>query len=435
MFAFFGKIIKWLVLLLVCSIASFFLLNQFDQSLQPGAAALLRTAPSQVPVQQNAYFTLIGLRAPSDVSPAEWGMKLANNAVTETTAETDKAVCDLEQQHCLRLARVSPEILRAALARESLLQSRYLAARQFPAFEEVLESDAMPNFSAAFRAQSLRHAQIALWLEAGKIAPLTAELQADMAFQRRGLRGVHSLVGKMVLLSALQRDYVLLADLLRAHPERMAAQRAQVMAMLQPLAAEEQEMLSVVRAEFRGLAGLVNALRHQSFPAGLGASPTWLAALKGYVFLPKATINRLYAFEQADEILASASARQFATTQQQMADRQADLARRSWRDIYNPLGLDVIALARVDYQHYLRRPLELNLFIQMLLLQQQLLEQHVLEANIAGFLAQSALRNPFNGDAIGWDAQRHELFIELERAAIQQTRFGYGRGRIAVPLS
>lgn len=435
MFAFFGKIIKWLVLLLVCSIASFFLLNQFDQTLQPGAAALLRTFPSQVPTQQNAYFTLIGLRAPSNVSPSEWGLKLANNAVTETAAETDKVVCDLEKQHCLRLARVSPEILRAALARESLLQSRYLAARQFSDFEEVLESDMMPNFSAAFRAQALRHAQIALWLEAGKIAPLVVELQADMAFQRRSLRGARSLIGKMVLLSALQRDYVLLADLLRAHPERMATQQAQVMAMLQPLAVDEQAMLPVVRSEFRALAGLINALHHRAFPAELTAAPSWLATLQGYVFLPKATINRLYRFEQADERLARVPPAQFFTTQQQVAAAQADLGQRTWRDIYNPLGREVIALARVDYQQYLRRPWELNVFIRLLQLQQQLTNRHIPDAEIATFLAQNALRNPFDDGAIGWDVQRRELFVELDHAAIQQQRFGYGRGRIALPLN
>ena len=435
MFAFFGKIIKWLALLLVCSIASFFLLNQFDQPLQTGAAALLRPIPRQIPDQQNAYFTLIGLNAPSNINAAEWGMKLVQNQVTETSPETDKVVCDFEKQHCLRLARQSPERLRAALAREQLLQSRYLAARQYSGYAEVLETDVLPNFSAAFRAQALRHAQIALWLETGQIAPLVAELQADMAFQRRGLRGARSLIGKMVLLSALQRDYVLLADLLRAHPERMTTQRAQVAAMLQPLAAEEQDMLPVVRAEFRALAGMVSSLRHHSFPAELDVAPSWLGALKGYVFLPKATINRLYGFEQTDETLARVPAQQFSATQQQMMATQAGLVRRTWRDIYNPLGLDVIALARVDYQHYLRRPLELNVFIRMLQLQQQLVEQHVPEANIAGFLAQSTLRNPFDGEAIGWDARQRELFIELDRAAIQQSRFGYSRGRIAVPLS
>ncbi|MDD4964116.1 MAG: hypothetical protein PHI11_09400 [Gallionella sp.] len=440
-----GNVIKWIVATLVLLTILFFILNHIDESLQPDAEKLLHPSLLEVPPEKNAYFTLIGLTAPSGVNAAEWGLKTsqAHRLYTPPILSNDP-VCDLEAQHCLRLANQHPEQLQQALAAQPELVARYIAARQFPQFSESTGKqsiDPYPNFSAAFRAQTLRHAQIALWVEAGKMDAVLAELTEDMAFQRRCLTGAQTLIGKMVTLAALQRDYVLLADLMRAKPSEMAAQQAKVHALLIPLTATERDMLPAIRHEFRMLSAALRSFKYESLREEWAQAAVWIdtirAPLMENLLLRNASINRLYQLEQADEALARALPQHFAQKQAEARALSIQLSDVDWRYIYNPVGKWLVELSRVDYHRYIRRPHELDAFIRLMILQQQITDMNITEANLPAFLNNSApeLHNPFNGQPVSWDADRHELFIELAGGALQYKRYGKNRQRIALPLA
>jgi hypothetical protein len=438
-----GKTIKWLVFSLVLCVVALFLINQFDETLKPEVSVLLQSPPSRVLSAQNAYFALIGLSAPSGVSPADWGQKLSQTPAlhNQSAVSTAKPICDLEAHHCLRLARQQAALLQKALLEHQTLHARYLSARQLPLFEEISGksiNDPLPNFSTMLRAQMLCHAQIALWIEDKKITEALTELQRDITFQRRSLAGSQTLIGKMVALAALQRDYVLLADLMREQPSLMAGQGVQVRALLQPLTENEQSLLPAVRHEFRMSVGLIQHFHFRDVQADLGRTPTWFDAVRAPVIehflLPNASINQLYQLEQADELLAHAASGDFQRIFDQSIAVTNQLAEQHWRDVYNPVGKWLIALSRGDYSRYLRRPLEMNAFVHLLTLQQDIIDQHISDKAIPAFLAAHSLRNPFDGQAVEWDAPRHELFIRIDATAIQYKRFGKGHQRISVPL-
>lgn len=439
MFKTVGKIIKWLAISLVLCIAAFLLLNQFDETLQPGAAALLQPTASLVDPQHNAYFTLIGLSAPSGVDATTWGLKVAKLTHLEPLAQSplSKPICDLDAQHCLRLAKQQPDLLQKALLDQQLLQTRYLTARQFAQFEESVwqtATDPLPNFSAAFRAQTLRHAQIGLWVEAGNVSAVLDELAADIAFQRLRLAGSKTLIGKMVSLAALLRDYTLLADLMREKPALLAGHSTHITALLQPLTATERTMLPAVQHEFRVFAGAVRSFRYDFMRSELGYSAhtfdALLNPLADSLLQPNATINRLYRLEQTDEALAMATPAQFAQAHSATQDLVMQFSESRWDRFYNPVGKILIDIGRADYHRYLHRPLEINAFIYLLSLHQQILDQKIPDTAIPAFLA----AHPFEGKAVAWDAPRHELFIPTENSAMQYARFGKGHHRIAVPL-
>lgn len=439
------KVAKWIIAALLLLVAVFFIVNHLDETLQPNAEQLLQPQLVQIPPESNAYFTLIGLSAPSGVSAAEWGMKISQgNKVHTPPALSNDSVCDLEEHHCLRLAKQHPEQLQQALIAQAELATRYVAARQFPQFAESSGKqnlDPFPNFSAAFRAQALRHAQIGLWVEAGNIDAVMTELTEDMAFQRRCLAGAQTLIGKMVTLAALQRDYVLLADLVREKPAEMVAQQTRVRALLTPINTAERDMLPAIRHEFRMLSNALRSFKYDLLREEWGQPAVWIDAIRAplmeNLLLRNASINRLYQLEQADEALAQAAPQSFALKQAEAQALMIQLSEVDWRYFYNPVGKWLVDLSRADYHRYILRPLELDAFIRLLTLQQQVTAQNITDADIPQFLTSkvATLPNPFNGQAVGWDATRRELYIPTEASPLQYKRYGKNRQRIALPLA
>lgn len=429
------KLIKWSIATLLLLIALFFMLNQFDEKLQPEAELLLKPRQTQIPPEKNAYFSLIGLAAPSGVSAASWGLKISqSNASQDKQPAAAKPLCDLEEHHCLRIARQYPQQLQDALLKQQELTARYLSARQLPQFVED-GINPYPNFSAAFRAQTLRHAQIGLWAAAGQMDAVWAELAEDMAFQRRNLAGAQTLIGKMVSLSALQRDYVLLADLVHEQPDARAS------ALLTPLTPAEQDMLPAIQHEFRLASNDLRAFKYDLMREESGQTASWMdfirAPLMEHLLLRNATINRVYQLEQADEALARALPTDFAHKRAEAQALTARFAVVNWRNVYNPVGKWLIDYGRADYHRYIRRPVELDAFLRLLTLQQQIISLDISANDIPHFLASSAteLHDPFTGQAVAWDAVHRELFIATDNSPLQYLRFGKNRQRIALPLS
>ena len=427
------KITLWSIATLLLLIALFFMLNQIDEKLQPEAEKLLQPRQIQVPPEKNAYFSLIGLSAPSGENAAAWGMKISqSNVPQDKQSKAAKPLCDLEEHHCLRIANQYPKQLQHALLQQQELTNRYLSARQLPQFAESGDNP-YPDFSAAFRAQTLRHAQVGLWVAEGKMDAVWVELAEDMAFQRRNLAGAQTLIGKMVSLSALQRDYVLLADLMRTQPN------ARVSTLLAPLTLAERDMLPAIQHEFRLSAASLRAFKY--VPEEWGHAASWIdfirAPLMKNLLLRNASINRIYQLEQADESVAQASPQNLAQKRAEAQALMTQLAKINWRNFYNPVGKWLIDLNRADYHRYIRRPWELNAFMRLLTLQQQIIEQNISANDIPQFLARSTveLHDPFTEKAVAWDAAQHELFIATDNSPLQYLRFGKNRQRIALPLS
>ncbi len=145
----------------------------------------------------------------------------------------------------------------------------------------------------------------------------------------------------------------------------------------------------------------------------------------------------MYQLEQADEALARTLPQNFARKQAEVHALSMQLSEVNWRYLYNPVGKWLIDLSRMDYHRYIRRPLELDALIRLMTLQQQIMVLGIADADMPKFLAShlASLPNPFSGQAVGWDGERRELYIQTDDSPIQYLRFGKNRQRIALPLT
>ena len=70
----FLKFIQWASAVAGVILASFLVVNAFDEDLEPGALAIIHAQPKIKP-EKNAYFYLIGLSAPQGREPSEFGQQ------------------------------------------------------------------------------------------------------------------------------------------------------------------------------------------------------------------------------------------------------------------------------------------------------------------------------------------------------------------------
>jgi len=95
------KFLKWTGITLGVLLALFIGINAFDEALDPGAAAILNAQAKSKP-EENAYFFAVGLRAPLDRAPGDFGQECVARLVNisksynETVAlfSSGKSGCD-----------------------------------------------------------------------------------------------------------------------------------------------------------------------------------------------------------------------------------------------------------------------------------------------------------------------------------------------------
>ena len=84
----FLKFLKWTGISLGVLLALFIGINAFDETLDPGAAAIIN-AQSKIKPEENAYLSLVGLRAPPDRAPGEFGLECITRLVAASKSHKE----------------------------------------------------------------------------------------------------------------------------------------------------------------------------------------------------------------------------------------------------------------------------------------------------------------------------------------------------------
>lgn len=420
------------------------LCNLHDDKLDPEVAKLLAASPPQIAADKNGYFAWIGVAGPEAESPHAWGKRwfvevLAAERRSPGNEEAVKLAIDGEKraetlsakdvpcdkvETCLEEVAARPDDARVALAKSRVTLERCDAAIVFPAYQEAWR----PDFSVADPYPSYPH----LWrqLSATRFALAVTERRDDEALDRLGremtfhirqMQGAITLIEKLVALSYLRNDYLLLNQYLLRQPV-MAGQRAdRIAAMLAPLPPDATNLQTAMETEWRLSAHLFVNLKEQmgsafsqrtldgkQVPSLGGRASDELAAP---LFLPNASTNEFYRRRKPiltlDGLPDNAYRQSIAAAKRHGDDMARDGIGFALR---NPIGHILVQVAEPNYFSYFLRRDDLLVLRAVVAFQLDLLRHGVTDAEaIARALPGAKLTHHFTGEAPTWDATTRML--------------------------
>jgi hypothetical protein len=272
---------------LLAVLAAWVASNLVDAAPQPLPAAL-QPAPVTLPPERNAFFTLLGLRAPGNADPAHRGrQRWAQGELGEETAGIAVPSgapfdCENSGDDCAADWLAHAAELQAQLGRYAELGARCTALSRGMAFEEVLPPEGDARWGHGMAGSHVANASLcSRWLLAHAVmAAARGEPQAAAAafdtvdrFDRALLEGSRSLVGNAVGWAVLRREWRAAATVVAADP-RMAAVMQPLEAPL-PLSVREASHWIPAEAAFQR-AMMDQMPAHCEQPGTSGALARWL---------------------------------------------------------------------------------------------------------------------------------------------------------------
>ncbi len=439
--------LKWFAITI--GVVSFLLLliNLFDESLLPEAAAFGDFSREQVTQEDNAYFTMIGLYARSDADPHQRGVEIVNtiNArlasseainIEETHPDTligaDRLYfkgdgwpfCNGEAKRCLPLYRQKRKAIHRAVTENQILLSRYAKLYRYAHFKETIRDTLVsiyPNYANSAYYTVL--AKTGLQAAQGRTGLAVIALEQDTVFWRRVLRDGRQLVSKMVALARVKRNMELLSEIVATQQLDATAQSA-VERMLAPLTLKERNLRDAIRTEYAISADLLkNPFTRYSQYVAEEDRPAWGAVLfikiSSFFYQRNATINMTYRQHRKLADLAGLPAREFVPRLRELqAQDEARLAAPyRWDYVYNPAGKVLFAMGAptaVIYGHYMGRAHNLDGLMRLVAVQLTMKQQRIADHAVKGFLEKldDSYRDPYTGAPLRWDPDKRALYFE-----------------------
>ena len=425
----FLKFFKWTGITLGVLVALFIGIYAFDETLDPGAAAIINAQP-KIKAEDNAYFFLVGLRAPADRDPGEFGrecvarlMKVSKNfeetkalhasgsvgCSREAKLDISKISCGSSQASCFsNYLKHSSAFKQLADENKNLLQ-RYDRLLSMTQFEELPFS--IENASAHFFDLSIRELYSAvsvIKLLEGNNAEFVRRMVAAASYDRMVLRGDIDLIGKMIALDKVHSAARLVSDALRNYPTLATEYAAALSSISLPFTMDERSLESARRADLRvhveimRWAEAMTAAKEESF------------IIEGlyYPLIHKriATINLQYRAVEDWRKLAQ------IPTERYLVEGQVALEQLTSPDyirmIYNPMGNYLAGLGGANYAKFVPRTIDADGLLRLVSLQIQIAAQNIPESEIPAFLknADPQLRDPYTGQPMQWDKTRGLYF-------------------------
>ena len=429
-----------------------------DETLLPGATALLNKKPP-VPLDNNAFYPLLGLTASPTLNPTEVGQHAAKMLESAFQDGRLTAKSDLDsllgsdpfkrrspQTSYCRKASETPSCVDAYLSHrvaiEAQLQSaavfiqRYRTLRMLPYYEESTVSllDTY-DLGALFEIAELVDAKIALDMvnPALREAAL-GELHLEILFTQRILRQSEFLLTQQVYLGLLRKKYRLMAELLARYPEIARAHSRVVADITQPLKPADAQLMRVMEGEFRLGAKAENTNRIMfaqaaGKPDATAAGNWWRSTTWRLLYKPNATINMLYRARMKDGDFYSLSAAAILSTLVKKAGQpvQRDFVFHPldprWI-LYNPMGkVTASVIGQSQFQPYSDRLNDVLAYSRSLELQRQIAVGRIPPDQIADFLAKAnpGLADPYTEKPMQYDAARHTLTFTAESPRTVET--------------
>ncbi len=438
----------WSALALLALILAALAINAFDERPSPEALALLHPPENRNRPDENLYVSLAGFDAPAGQSVISVGQARIghyNESVDtmlrdpllglETLAGSDPQRLKFEGSiDCCRPREVSfwsslrangPKIEQLIDQNRELYQ-RYLALFDLSGYYETAQPSATaPIYMVPTDVRNLFLASVSLQLQSGDELQKQSALKSlrqDIDLWHRMLIGEGTLISKMLAVSFLQTDFLILADMIAdpraAIPENMNEHLPQ-------FDLSDWNIRNAFAAEFRLHTFIYRqtqtlADNHWQPPDGMGSSAwrMWnriLSPIEGHFFKINATENLDAKVMSELGGFAALAPSTFATDQAKLKkweQKNADIV--SVHTIYNPIGRILVAIAAPAYENYIVRPYDAAALQRLVRLSFEIRRQRIAPSEITGFmkLHPEWSTHPADGRSFVWKQAAGEIAIQ-----------------------
>lgn len=331
------------------------------------------------------------------------------------------AACKFVEAGCHAALEGGADTIDAWLAADGALLERYQGLLLRPAWRETAAIDARlpgPPFARVLDGQRLLLLQA--WRDAGRgdAASVNRLLQRDGVFWRMVLASSDTLIPKVIARTAVARNFRWGSLIIRRLP--LAAAAAGVPGhWQQEITVQERSLLQATAGEYRYIAQTDayyygDRRAETGSPSGRGEVDDMLFNLMRPTFQPQDYKNRYAETATAVSDMLDVPYPAFpAAVQRARALVRTTYGKAHDQPFYNWPGNVLLAYHLPDYTAYSILFADLEGVRRLALLAVQLRVQKVAPADMARQLAQSPLRNPYNGQPFAW-SEGALVFVGLQ---------------------
>jgi hypothetical protein len=434
------------VFVLVFAIFALFLIvNWGDEALRPEVQAELNWQPPKVIDEDNGYLLLLGLNAKEGVDPLTLGKrKLAAELSRyeanrysidkhlENTNDSDEvafvrpksSVCEYsETANCVKfyLSR-SVEQESELLKSHQVLLTNFDRLKTSSSYIEIIPPHIealIPSYSGAMFAAELERMRAIRLIASGKSSQGLDELLQLSAFSQRWLENADSLVSHMIALANVQKDLRIVEEVLQLFPELLSEQD-KIVKWLRGFSNERMNIATAFQFERR--------ISMHSIQGALAAPQDeqdnwWQGQLIKLFNRPNAALNLTYDWHTPRIQLLQKPIAQYLKGQADLEAKEKALLGFGIANIYlrDPIIKILLSISSYQLEPYIERHHDTFAQINLLALKLEILKQNIAVTAIPKFVQEHATQfpNPYDGKALGWDADKQQLFVELRQASNQ----------------
>jgi len=417
------KYIQWASVAAGAILASFLAINAFDEALEPGVLAIIHAQPTVKP-EKNAYFYLIGLNAPQDHAPSEFGRQCVarlseiskNREATMawlTSSDRDCAkyedtlrrkgssiACEQQHEFCLSHYQKQNTAIKLLAETHKTDLQRYAHLLTIEEYEEVPYTNLLTTTFPIDLANELYPAVSASKLLEGDTQAFIQRSAAEAKFYRMVLGGNSGFLSKLMAFVGVNRTARLVSDAVRAHPNIAKEYYETLLTISHPLTAAERSLESVVMSDIKYFAST-------SVYGADEPNTSWYDEfLARFSLKYNATLNFKYRDLPGWRNLSR------LPTEKYLAAEKTALAKLTgpWRGnyvhmMYNPMGKLLTGLSSANYSDYPRRMIDSDGRLRLVSLQIQIAAKQIPETEIPAFLNNSdpRFRDPYTGQPMQWN--------------------------------
>ncbi|MEI6704185.1 MAG: hypothetical protein WCL71_11720 [Deltaproteobacteria bacterium] len=395
----------------------------YDEPLKTDVAEFLKVPSASVPDAENAYFAQLGFTAPPGTDTLSFGIakyrktleeaakKRAGNIQEVPTKGADSSQISFKGKELpkdkLYQFATDPSSALDILAKDNAeLLARYHALRRYRHIEEpggngLYQDVPIPAFTPILSTQSLTLLLALRSAHEGKLDEALGVLADDMTYWRGILRQTHTLIGKMIAIACIQKDYQVLSELI-GHNDLSERQRIQVRGLLAPWKSDD--------ANF-GEAALYEALYVSE---SLFASLPEHGLLNGLFLKKNASKNTIVRFYMENSRISKITAEEFYRSLAIQQKDQKELARLHPDFLYNPVGAILNSIAIPQLSSYFSRFHDLEAKRRMVLIHLMAREQGIGHDGMPKLVKEAGREytNPYTGQPMQWNEGKKSIVMD-----------------------
>jgi hypothetical protein len=399
----------------------FVALALYNPPLKPEVAEFLKLPVDNIADADNGFFAMYGFTAPANKDMHTFGLtqykeymdaaKNKNYAKLSTKySSTNKLNFkgnDLPKENFYQFAAESTVALNRLAKDNAVLLSRYYKLRRYKnSFEPVNEESfqalpIIPSFASIRNSQTLSLLLAIRQAQLGHMDTAIKELESDLNFWQTALPQGRFLISKIIAISAIQRNYQMLSELVK-HKDLTDRQQKQILALLPKWTPDQLQMGESFRFEAQFASESLNRTT---------ATHRWLERL---FFKKDATRNRYVQTFMEIGKTADLTAYEFNRSIKTNTDALSDRLRLHPDFLYNSVGsiLNWISVSQVSAYIYKAHDLEVKR--RMLLIQLKAKETKTGYTGMNALLKQLGpeYANPYTNQPMQWDEKKKAIYID-----------------------